>query len=90
MSRFRGGREVVWGYSRFICLFYLFCGDISWELYLEDADVEISLAWAKSHLVVAALVQNFDFQFEGSSAEYFECESYQFTVETRGTGTLNG
>jgi hypothetical protein len=51
--------------------------------------VGFSLAWAEIYLAVAALVQKFDFRFEGSSAEGFELESDQFIVRTRGKGFLN-
>ncbi|XDG05685.1 hypothetical protein ABKA04_005300 [Annulohypoxylon sp. FPYF3050] len=46
------------------------------------------LAWAEMYLVLAALVQRFDFQFEDSKAEDFECESDQFTIGTKGKGLL--
>ncbi|KAI0899294.1 cytochrome P450 [Annulohypoxylon nitens] len=46
------------------------------------------LAWAEIYLVLAALVQRFNFQFEDSKAEDFECESDQFTIGTNGKGLL--
>lgn len=48
-----------------------------------------SLAWAEMYLVLAPLVQRFDFQFEGTSAEGFECESDQFIIGTKTRGVLN-
>ncbi|KAI0389058.1 cytochrome P450 [Xylariaceae sp. FL0594] len=42
------------------------------------------LAWAEMYLVLAALVQKFEFVFEGVSAEDFECVGDQFTIRTRG------
>ncbi|RYP32942.1 hypothetical protein DL767_004958 [Monosporascus sp. MG133] len=47
------------------------------------------LAWAEMYHVVAAVVQRFDFQFEGASAKDFECESDQFAIRTYGGGILN-
>jgi hypothetical protein len=40
------------------------------------------------YLVLAALVQRFDFQFMGASAEDFECESDQFIIGTKGKAVL--
>lgn len=51
-------------------------------------DYHCSLAWAEMYLVLAALVQIFNFQFEDSKAEDFECESDQFTIGTKGKGLL--
>lgn len=47
-----------------------------------------SLAWAEMYLVLAALVQCFDFQFKGISGEDFECKSDQFIIGTKGKGVL--
>ncbi|RYO91541.1 hypothetical protein DL764_008276 [Monosporascus ibericus] len=46
------------------------------------------LAWAEMYMIVAALAQHFDFQFEGATAEDFECTSDQFAVGTKGKGML--
>ncbi|RYP45735.1 hypothetical protein DL768_007976 [Monosporascus sp. mg162] len=46
------------------------------------------LAWAEMYMIVAALAQHFDFQFEGATAEDFECTSDQFAVGTKGKGAL--
>lgn len=48
----------------------------------------LSLAWAEMYIVLAALVQRFAFQFEGTSSKDFECESDQFIIETSGNGNL--
>jgi hypothetical protein len=47
-----------------------------------------SLAWAEMYLVLAALVERFNFQFEDISAEDFECNSDQFVIGTRVKGVL--
>ncbi|KAF7336640.1 Cytochrome P450 [Mycena venus] len=46
------------------------------------------LAWAEMYLVVAALVQRFNFEFEDVTAEDFECVSDQFVIGTRGQSIL--
>ena len=40
------------------------------------------------YMVLAALVQRFDFQFEGAKAEDFECTSDQFIIGTSGKGVI--
>jgi hypothetical protein len=40
------------------------------------------------HLVLAALVERFNFQFEDISAEDFECNGDQFVIGTRGQSVL--
>ncbi|RYP40757.1 hypothetical protein DL767_001475 [Monosporascus sp. MG133] len=47
------------------------------------------LAWAEMNLLVAGLVDRFDFQFLDARAEDFECDSDQFALGTRGKGVLN-
>jgi len=49
-----------------------------------------SLAWAEMYLVLAALVQRYNFQFVDVSAKDFECESDQFVISTKAGGNLNG
>ncbi|KAF7889348.1 uncharacterized protein EAF01_010841 [Botrytis porri] len=49
----------------------------------------MNLAWAEMYLLLAALVQRFDFQFEGATSKDFECESDQFIIGTSGKGVLN-
>ncbi|KUJ18476.1 cytochrome P450 [Mollisia scopiformis] len=46
------------------------------------------LAWAEMYLVLPALVQQFNFQFDGTIAEDFVCESDQFIIGTKGKGSL--
>ncbi|KAJ8131880.1 hypothetical protein O1611_g1741 [Lasiodiplodia mahajangana] len=46
------------------------------------------LAWAELYLVVATLVQRFDFEFPNASAEDFVCDSDQFLIRTKGRGHL--
>ncbi|KUI67265.1 Trichodiene oxygenase [Cytospora mali] len=41
------------------------------------------LAWAEMYLVLAALVQNFDFEFPDATAADFEFESDRFTIGTK-------
>lgn len=41
------------------------------------------LAWAEMYLVLAALVQNFDFDFPDATAADFEFESDRFTIGTK-------
>ncbi|KAK7752472.1 hypothetical protein SLS62_005625 [Diatrype stigma] len=41
------------------------------------------LAWAEMYLLLAALVQNFDFRIEGATAEDFELESDNFAIGTK-------
>jgi len=45
--------------------------------------VGMYLAWAEMYLVLAALVQSFDFRFEGVTAKDFECISDQFIIGTK-------
>lgn len=40
-------------------------------------------------MALAALVQQFNFELIGASAEDFECVSDQFVIGTRGKGILN-
>lgn len=40
------------------------------------------------YIIIAALVQRFDFRFEGASAEDFEPYSDEFIIGTRGKGVL--
>lgn len=42
-----------------------------------------SLAWAEMYLVLATLVQRFDFVFEGATAADFEMERDNFAIGTR-------
>ncbi|RYP22145.1 hypothetical protein DL767_009119 [Monosporascus sp. MG133] len=46
------------------------------------------LAWAEMYMIVASLAQHFDFQFNGATAEDFECTSDQFAIGTKGKGML--
>lgn len=39
-------------------------------------------------MALAALVQQFEFKFEGIDETYFECESDQFIMGTKGKGVL--
>ncbi|KAJ8130810.1 hypothetical protein O1611_g2817 [Lasiodiplodia mahajangana] len=50
--------------------------------------VGMHLAWAEMYLLLAALVQRFDFEFVSAKAEDFECTSDQFVVGTKGKGLL--
>jgi len=49
------------------------------------------LAWAEMYLVVATLVQRFDFRFvgQGATAKDLLCGRDQFSIVTPGRGTLN-
>lgn len=47
-----------------------------------------SLAWAEMYLVLNALVQLFDFEFQSAIAKDFEWESDQFTIGTKGQSIL--
>ncbi|KAF7950152.1 hypothetical protein EAE96_007447 [Botrytis aclada] len=49
----------------------------------------MNLAWTEIYMLLAALVQRFDFQFEGVTSKNFECESDQFIIGTSGKGVLN-
>jgi len=40
------------------------------------------------YMVIAALAQRFDFEFEGAKAEDFECSSDQFIIGTSGKGVI--
>lgn len=58
--------------------------------YFTYSDLKLhSLAWAELYMALAALVQQFNFDFVGASAEDFECVSDQFVIGTRGKGILN-
>ncbi|KAI0538368.1 trichodiene oxygenase [Xylaria digitata] len=46
------------------------------------------LAWAELYIVVAILVQRFDFTFPNATAEDFVCDSDQFLIQTRVKGHL--
>ncbi|KAG9241457.1 trichodiene oxygenase [Calycina marina] len=50
--------------------------------------IGMHLAWAEMYLIVASLVQKFDFRFNNATAKDFECESDQFVICTRGRGVL--
>ncbi|KAI2628595.1 cytochrome P450 [Hypoxylon sp. NC1633] len=49
----------------------------------------LHLAWAELYLIVATLVQRFDFQFEGVTGEDFECTSDQFIIGNNIKGMLH-
>lgn len=49
----------------------------------------ISLAWAEMYLVLAALVQRFNFEFKNINEKDFECDSDQFIIGTPSKGVLN-
>ncbi|KAF5869064.1 putative cytochrome p450 protein [Botrytis fragariae] len=49
----------------------------------------MNLAGAEMYMLLATLVQRFDFHFEGVTSEDFECESDQFIIGTSGKGVLN-
>lgn len=49
----------------------------------------MNLAWAEMYMLLAALVQRFDFRFEGLTSKDFQCESDQFIIGTSGKGVLN-
>ncbi|KAI1422714.1 trichodiene oxygenase [Xylaria sp. FL1777] len=46
------------------------------------------LAWAELYIVVATVVQRFDFTFPNTTAEDFICDSDQFLIQTRAKGHL--
>lgn len=48
-----------------------------------------SLAWAEMYLLIAGLVDRFDFRYLNARAGDFECDSDQFAIGTRGKGVLN-
>ncbi|PQE06880.1 Trichodiene oxygenase protein [Rutstroemia sp. NJR-2017a BVV2] len=48
----------------------------------------MNLAWAEMYMLLAALVQRFNFRFEGLTSKDFECESDQFIIGTSGKGVL--
>lgn len=50
--------------------------------------IGMHLAWSEMYLAIAALVQKFDITFPTAKAEDFECISDQFTIGTRGKGSL--
>lgn len=59
-------------------------------MMIVPTDIVISsLAWAQMYMVLAALVQRFNFQFDGVSSKDFECESDQFIIGTKENGKLN-
>lgn len=47
-----------------------------------------SLAWAELYLLLAGLVDRFDFDYINAQAEDFECNSDQFAIGTKGKGVL--
>ncbi|KAI1394475.1 trichodiene oxygenase [Hypoxylon trugodes] len=49
----------------------------------------MNLAWAEMYLIVATLVQRYNFQFQDATAEDFECISDQFAIGTKGRGMLS-
>ncbi|KAF7891360.1 uncharacterized protein EAF02_001685 [Botrytis sinoallii] len=49
----------------------------------------MNLVWAEMYMLLAALVQRFDFHFEGVASKDFKCESDQFIIGTSGKGVLN-
>lgn len=53
-----------------------------------QSNVRPSLAWAEMYLILNALVQIFEFEFEGTTAKDFEWDSDQFTIGTRGKSIL--
>ncbi|KAI1146658.1 trichodiene oxygenase [Nemania diffusa] len=46
------------------------------------------LAWGELYMVVATLVQRFDFEFPNASADDFVCDSDQFLIRTKARGHL--
>ncbi|XDG06281.1 hypothetical protein ABKA04_005896 [Annulohypoxylon sp. FPYF3050] len=46
------------------------------------------LAWAEMYLLVANLVDRYDFRYLNAQAEDFECDSDQFAIGTSGKGVL--
>ncbi|GAW17294.1 hypothetical protein ANO14919_067490 [Xylariales sp. No.14919] len=46
------------------------------------------LAWADTYLLVAGLVDRFDFRYPDARAEDFEITSDQFAIGTKGKGVL--
>lgn len=72
----------------FLCL-PLLVGIYCFELPdANPATVFFSLAWAEMYLVMAALVQKFDFDFRGLTADHFEVMSDQFIINTKGKAVL--
>ncbi|CAG8960302.1 hypothetical protein HYFRA_00012376 [Hymenoscyphus fraxineus] len=51
--------------------------------------IGMNLAWAEMYIALAALVQRFDFQFNGVTSKDFECQSDQFIIGTRDNGNLH-
>ncbi|KAI0110396.1 cytochrome P450 [Nemania sp. FL0031] len=49
----------------------------------------LHLAWANMYLLVATLVDQFDFQYKNVQAEDLECNSDQFTIGTKSKGVLS-
>ncbi|KAH8897331.1 cytochrome P450 [Thozetella sp. PMI_491] len=50
--------------------------------------IGMHLAWAEMYLLLATLVQKFDFEFVDRCAEDFECTSDQFLIGTKSRGVL--
>ncbi|KAI0401638.1 trichodiene oxygenase [Xylaria palmicola] len=46
------------------------------------------LAWAELYIVVATLIQRFDFEFHNATPEDFLCDSDQFLIRTKSRGRL--
>ncbi|KAI1121324.1 trichodiene oxygenase [Nemania abortiva] len=46
------------------------------------------LAWAELYVLLAGLVDRFDFQYVNAKPEDFECNSDQFAIGTKGKGVL--
>jgi cytochrome P450 len=47
------------------------------------------LAWAEMYLIIARIVQQFNFEFPGAKAEDFEMASDRFIIFTKGEAVLN-
>ncbi|KAI1113889.1 cytochrome P450 [Nemania sp. NC0429] len=47
------------------------------------------LAWAEMNLLMAGLIDRFDFDFQNAKPDDFEPDSDQFTIGTKGKGVLN-
>ncbi|KAI1318870.1 cytochrome P450 [Xylariaceae sp. FL0255] len=48
-----------------------------------------SLAWAEMYLIIATLINRFDFKYPDATAEDFLAASDQFAIGTKGKGNLN-
>lgn len=79
MRPFQRGRGCVLGCSKFPFFTHTLAGS--------NLDGH-SLAWAELYLALAALIQRFNFEFIGTKAEDFECNSDQFVIGTKGKGVL--